>query len=47
MGRDGADADDQEIVAQVRAGDRERFAVLVARYERMVFALASRMTRRP
>lgn len=44
MGRDGADADDQEIVAQVRAGDRERFAVLVARYERMVFALASRMT---
>ena len=44
MGREGADVDDRAIVAQVRGGDRERFAVLVARYERMVFALATRMT---
>jgi len=44
MGPEGADDDDQEIVARVRAGDRERFGVLVARHERMVFALASRMT---
>jgi RNA polymerase sigma-70 factor (ECF subfamily) len=44
MGPDGADADDSSIVARVRAGDREGFAVLVARYERMVFALATRMT---
>ena len=44
MGPEGADADDRAIVAQVRAGDRERFAVLVARHDRMVFALAMRMT---
>lgn len=44
MGPEGADADDRAIVAQVQAGDRDRFAVLVARYERMVFALATRMT---
>jgi len=44
MGGEGADPDDLAIVAQVRGGDRERFAVLVARYERMVFALAMRMT---
>ena len=44
MGPEGADADDSSIVARVRAGDREGFAVLVARYERMVFALATRMT---
>lgn len=44
MGHGGADDDDHAVVAQVRSGDRERFAVLVARYERMVFALASRMT---
>lgn len=44
MGHEGADADDRAIVADVRAGDRERFAVLVTRYERMVFALATRMT---
>lgn len=37
-------ADDSEIVARVRAGDREAFGVLVARHQRMVFALASRMT---
>lgn len=44
MDPEGADADDSGIVARVRAGDREHFAVLVARYERMVFALATRMT---
>jgi len=44
MSRDGGDADDREIVARVRAGERELFGVLVARHERMVFALASRMT---
>lgn len=44
MGPESADADDRAIVAQVQAGDRERFAVLVARHERMVFALATRMT---
>jgi RNA polymerase sigma-70 factor (ECF subfamily) len=44
MSPEGADADDRAIVAQVQAGDRERFAVLVARHERMVFALATRMT---
>lgn len=44
MGESGADADDQQVVARVRAGDREQFAVLVARYERMIFALASRLT---
>lgn len=44
MGREGADADDREIVALVRAGDRERFGLLVARHERMVLALAQRMT---
>jgi RNA polymerase sigma-70 factor, ECF subfamily len=44
MGPEGADADDSAIVARVRAGDRESFAVLVERYERMVFTLATRMT---
>lgn len=44
MGPEGADADDSSIVARVRAGDREGFAVLVTRHERMVFALATRMT---
>lgn len=44
MSRDRADADDREIVARIRAGERELFGELVARHERMVFALASRMT---
>jgi RNA polymerase sigma-70 factor (ECF subfamily) len=37
-------ADDDTIVARVQQGDREAFAVLVTRYQRMVFALALRMT---
>ncbi|HYC21394.1 MAG TPA: sigma-70 family RNA polymerase sigma factor [Candidatus Bathyarchaeia archaeon] len=37
-------ADDDEIVGRVQQGDRQAFAVLVARYQRMVFALALRMT---
>jgi len=44
MSRDRGDADDREIVARIRAGERELFGELVARHERMVFALASRMT---
>jgi RNA polymerase sigma-70 factor (ECF subfamily) len=44
MAGGGVDADDREIVARVRSGDRQAFALLVARYERMIFMLASRMT---
>lgn len=44
MGRGGTDAEDREIVARVLSGDRESFGEFVRRYERMVFALASRMT---
>lgn len=36
--------DDREVVARVQAGDRAAFEVLVARYQRMVFGLALRMT---
>src|SRR6185436_5810712 len=43
----GGDLDDRELVARVQAGDRESFAVLVTRYQRMVFALAQRMTGSP
>ncbi|MEW6272209.1 MAG: sigma-70 family RNA polymerase sigma factor [Thermodesulfobacteriota bacterium] len=44
MAGGGVDAEDREIVARVRSGDRQAFGVLVARYERMIFMLASRMT---
>ena len=36
--------EDREAVARVQAGDRRAFEVLVARYQRMVFSLALRMT---
>ena len=43
----GGNLDDQDIVARVQSGDREAFGVLVDRYQRMVFALAQRMTGSP
>ena len=42
-----ARADDARIVELVRAGDREAFAILVDRYQKMVFALSRRMTGNP
>ncbi len=43
----GESADDRQIVARVQAGERDAFGALVARYQRMVFALARRMTGSP
>jgi len=40
----GDTCEDFAIVARVRQGDREAFAVLVSRYQRMVLSLAMRMT---
>jgi len=37
-------AGDAELVARVQAGERDAFGALVRRYQRMIFALASRMT---
>ena len=40
----GEDANDTTIVARVQRGDRESFEILVRRYQKMVLALAQRMT---
>jgi len=41
---EGAGPEDGELVARVRAGDRQAFEVLVVRYQKMVFGLARRLT---
>lgn len=43
----GGDLDDSDVVARVQGGDREAFGILVTRYQKMVFALAQRMTGSP
>ena len=43
----GGDLDDRDVVARVQGGDREAFGILVTRYQKMVFALAQRMTGSP
>lgn len=43
----GGELDDSDVVAQVQGGDREAFGILVARYQKMVFSLAQRMTGSP
>jgi RNA polymerase sigma factor (sigma-70 family) len=41
--RTAADLDDAAVVARCRAGDAEAWALLVARYQRLVYAIATRM----
>lgn len=43
----GGELDDREVVALVQRGDRDAFGILVTRYQKMVFALAQRMTGSP
>ena len=43
----GGNLDDRAVVARVQSGDREAFGILVDRYQKMVFALAQRMTGSP
>ncbi len=43
----GGEIDDRDVVARVQGGDREAFGILVSRYQKMVFALAQRMTGSP
>jgi len=43
----GGELDDSDVVERVQGGDREAFGILVGRYQRMVFALAQRMTGNP
>lgn len=43
----GGNLDDTTVVSRVQRGDREAFGILVTRYQKMVFALAQRMTGSP